>query len=146
MIDIKFLRENPDIVKENIKKKFQNHKLVLVDEVIELDVKNREVKLKGDELRSMRNSLSSQIGNLMKNGQRDEAEKIKQNKLFAVLSALKYIVEKGTSPEYGARPLKRLIQQEIEDQLTDLLLAGELQNSNVVVNVNENGLVFTNQN
>ena len=77
MIDIKFLRENPDIVKENIKKKFQDHKLVLVDEVIELDVKNREVKLKGDELRSMRNSLSSQIGNLMKNGQRDEAEKIK---------------------------------------------------------------------
>ncbi len=77
MIDIKFLRENPDIVKENIKKKFQDHKLILVDEVIELDVKNREVKLKGDELRSMRNSLSSQIGNLMKNGQRDEAEKIK---------------------------------------------------------------------
>ena len=77
MIDIKFLRENPDIVKENIKKKFQDHKLVLVDEVIELDKKNREVKLKGDELRSMRNSLSSQIGNLMRNGEKDEAEKIK---------------------------------------------------------------------
>ena len=77
MIDIKFLRENPDIVKENIKKKFQNHKLVLVDEVIELDQKNREVKLKGDELRSMRNSLSSQIGELMKKGQKDEANEIK---------------------------------------------------------------------
>ena len=66
MIDIKFLRENPDIVKENIRKKFQNHKLVLVDEVIDLDKKNREVKLNGDELRSKRNSLSNQIGNLMR--------------------------------------------------------------------------------
>ena len=77
MIDIKFLRENPDAVKENIKKKFQNHKLVLVDEVIELDKKNREAKLKGDELRSQRNSLSSEIGNLMRNGKKDEAEEIK---------------------------------------------------------------------
>ena len=54
MIDIKFLRENPEIVKENIKKKFQDHKLVLVDEVIDLDQKNREVKLKGDNLRADR--------------------------------------------------------------------------------------------
>lgn len=77
MIDIKFLRENPDIVKENIKKKFQDHKLVLVDEVINLDLKNREVKLNGDELRSKRNSLSSKIGALMKEGKKEEAEKIK---------------------------------------------------------------------
>ena len=77
MIDIKFLRENPEIVKENIKKKFQNHKLVLVDEVLELDKKNRDAKLAGDELRMKRNSLSSDIGNLMKNGKKDEAEKIK---------------------------------------------------------------------
>ena len=77
MIDIKLIRENPDLVKENIKKKFQDHKLELVDKVLELDSKNREVKLKGDELRSSRNSLSSQIGNLMKSGNRDEAEKIK---------------------------------------------------------------------
>ena len=77
MLDIKFVRENPDIVKENIKKKFQDHKLVLVDEVIELDAKNREVKLKGDELRSSRNSLSSQIGALMKQGKKEEAEEIK---------------------------------------------------------------------
>ena len=61
-------------------------------------------------------------------------------------SALRYIVEKGTSPEYGARPLKRLIQQEIEDSLTDALLSGQLQNQNVIVNVDENGLNFTNQN
>ena len=78
MIDIKFLRENPDIVKENIKKKFQDHKLVLVDEVIELDEKNRSLKLKGDELRSSRNSLSSQIGALMKEGKKEEAEKVKE--------------------------------------------------------------------
>ena len=52
MLDIKFVRENPELVKENIKKKFQDHKLVLVDEVLELDVKNREVKAKGDELRA----------------------------------------------------------------------------------------------
>ena len=77
MIDIKLIRENPELVKENIKKKFQDHKLELVDKVLELDKKNREIKLKGDELRASRNSLSSQIGNLMKNGNREEAEKIK---------------------------------------------------------------------
>ena len=77
MIDIKLLRENPELVKENIKKKFQDHKLVLVDEVLELDTKNREAKLKGDDLRSKRNSLSSQIGNLMKQGKKEEAAGIK---------------------------------------------------------------------
>ncbi len=78
MLDIKFVRENPALVKENIKKKFQAHKLHLVDEVIELDTKNRTTKLKGDELRSSRNSLSSEIGILMKNGKKDEAEAIKK--------------------------------------------------------------------
>ena len=77
MIDIKFLRENPDIVKENIKKKFQNHKLHLVDEVIDFDSKKRAVNLRGDELRSKRNSLSSEIGNLMRSGKKDDAEAIK---------------------------------------------------------------------
>ncbi len=78
MIDIKFLRENPEIVKENIKKKFQEHKLHLVDEIIELDKKSRELTLKGDELRASRNSLSSQIGNLMREGKKEEAENIKK--------------------------------------------------------------------
>ena len=77
MIDIKFLRENPDVVKDNIRKKFQDSKLVLVDEVIELDIKNREAKLNGDNLRAKRKLLSSQIGTLMKNGQKEEAEEIK---------------------------------------------------------------------
>ena len=61
MLDIKFLRENPDLVKENIKKKFQNHKLELVDQVIELDKKYREFQLEGDTLRMDRNSLSKEI-------------------------------------------------------------------------------------
>jgi len=79
MIDIKFLRENPDVVRENIKKKYQDHKLVLVDEVLELDKKNREATLKGDELRNKRKTLSGEIGNLMRNGQKDEAEKVKED-------------------------------------------------------------------
>ena len=78
MIDIKLLRENPELVKENIKKKFQNHKLILVDEIIDLDKKNREVTLKGDELRAARNSYSSQIGQLMREGKKEEAEEIKK--------------------------------------------------------------------
>ena len=78
MIDIKLIRENPDLVKENIKKKFQDYKLCLVDEILELDKKNREVKLNGDDLRMNRNSLSNQIGLLMRNGKKDEAEAIKK--------------------------------------------------------------------
>ena len=77
MIDIKFLRENPDIVKDNIKKKYQDQKLILVDEVIDLDKKNREAQLNGDNLRAKRKSLSSQIGELMKAGKKEEAENIK---------------------------------------------------------------------
>ena len=78
MIDIKLVRENPELVKENIKKKFQDHKLHLVDEVLELDKKTREVKLNGDELRASRNALSSKIGSLMREGKKDEAENVKQ--------------------------------------------------------------------
>ena len=78
MIDIKLIRENPDLVKENIKKKFQDYKLCLVDEILELDKKNREVKLNGDDLRMNRNSLSNQIGLLMRDGKKDEAETIKK--------------------------------------------------------------------
>ena len=77
MIDIKFLRENPEIVKQNIKNKFQDQKLPLVDEVIELDKKKREATVKGDELRNKRNSLSDKIGQLMRDGKKEDAEKIK---------------------------------------------------------------------
>ena len=77
MIDIKLIRENPDLVKENIKKKFQDEKLGLVDEVYEYDKTYREYKLEGDNLRAKRNDLSSQIGGFMREGKKDEAEKIK---------------------------------------------------------------------
>ena len=77
MIDIKFLRENPDAVKENIKKKFQDSKLPLVDEVIELDAQLRKAQQRGDSLRADRNRISKEIGGFMAKGQKDEAEKPK---------------------------------------------------------------------
>ena len=78
MIDIKLIRENRELVKENIKKKFQDEKLPLVDEVFELDKEVREAKLKGDNLRSEKNNLSKSIGTLMKDGKKDEAEELKK--------------------------------------------------------------------
>ncbi len=78
MIDIKFLRENPDIVKQNIKNKFQDEKLPLVDEVIELDAKSRDAKGKADALRAERNKISKQIGALMAQGKKEEAEETKK--------------------------------------------------------------------
>lgn len=78
MIDIKIIRNNPEIVVENLKKKFQEHKIPLVDEVIELDQKVREVQVKADELRAKRNSISKEIGVCMKNGNKQEAENLKQ--------------------------------------------------------------------
>ena len=77
MIDIKFLRENPDAVKENIKKKFQDKKLELVDRVIELDAESRAVKQQADELRSNRNKISKQIGALMAQGKKEEGMALK---------------------------------------------------------------------
>ena len=78
MIDIKIIRENPELVKENIKKKFQDHKLVLVDEVISLDKESRELTLMCDELRGKRNSKSKEIGGLMAQGKKEEADAIKK--------------------------------------------------------------------
>ena len=77
MLDLRFVRENPEIVKENIKKKFQDQKLPLVDEVIELDKLCRAAKGEADELRGSRNRLSKQIGALMAQGKRDETEEVK---------------------------------------------------------------------
>ena len=77
MLDIKFVRENPDIVKENIKKKFEDEKLPLVDEVIALDEEARTIQAEADELKASRNALSKQIGAAMKAGNKEEAEKIK---------------------------------------------------------------------
>lgn len=77
MLDIKFLRENPEMVKQNICNKFQNHKLVMVDEVIELDKENRGIKQEVEALRADRNKISKEIGKLMAQGKREEAEKVK---------------------------------------------------------------------
>ena len=77
MIDIRFLRENPDVVKENIKKKFQDEKLPLVDEVFEMDIKVREAQTKADNLKAEKNKMSGEIGKLMKDKKIDEANEIK---------------------------------------------------------------------
>lgn len=107
MIDIKFLRENPDIVKQNIKNKFQDEKLPLVDEVIELDEKSRSVKCKGDELRAQRNSLSDQIGNLMRNGQKEEAESVKEQ----VKEINQKLVENEKLEEEYSEKIKKIMMQ-----------------------------------
>ena len=106
MIDIKFLRENPDIVKQNIKNKFQDHKLPLVDEVIELDAKSRAAKQQADDLRANRNKISKQIGALMAQGKKEEA------------MALKEQVAKD------AETLKELEEQEtqLQEQVTKIMM------------------------
>ena len=78
MLDIKFVRENPDAVKENIRKKFQDHKLVLVDQVIEEDQELRIIQQEADQLRSRRKTVSKEIGSLMKQGKKEEAETVKK--------------------------------------------------------------------
>ena len=78
MLDIKFVRENPEIVKQNIRNKFQDKKLPLVDEVLELDKRNREIKQEVEALRAERNKLSKEIGGLMKQGKKEEAEEVKR--------------------------------------------------------------------
>ena len=78
MLDIKFLRQNPDVVKENIKKKFQDEKLPLVDEVIELDKRNREIKGEVEALRAEKNKVSKEIGACMAHGEKEKAEELKK--------------------------------------------------------------------
>ena len=78
MLDIKLVRENPELVKENIRKKFQDSKLVLVDEVVALDTEYRTIRKKADDLRAKRNSDSKQIGMLLKEGKKAEAQAVKE--------------------------------------------------------------------
>ena len=106
MIDIKFLRENPDIVKENIKKKFQDSKLSLVDEVIELDAESRKIKGQADDLRAQRNKYSKEIGKLFSQGKREEAEEMK-----------KLVTEKGE--ELAALEAK---EAELSQKVTDIMM------------------------
>ena len=106
MLDIKFVRENPEIVKENIKKKFQDKKLPLVDEVIELDDERRKVIARADELRANRNKISKQIGALMAQGKRDEAEEVKKQ-VTAQAQELDKLAKRET--ELGAEVTKRMM-------------------------------------
>ena len=107
MIDIKFLREHPDIVKQNIKNKFQDEKLPLVDEVIDFDKKYRDIILTDDKLRSERNSNSKQIGILMSQGKKDEAEILKE-KVSEINSKLdeNEELEKNYSAEIKSRMMR----------------------------------------
>ena len=106
MLDIRFVRENPDVVKENIKKKFQDNKLSLVDEVIELDAKKRETQQEADALRADRNKLSKQIGALMGQGKKEEAEVVK-----AQVAA-------------GAKRLEELsvLEKELDEKVTKIMM------------------------
>ena len=106
MIDIKLLRTDPDLVRENIKKKFQDEKLPLVDEVIELDAKSRAAKQEADELRANRNKISKQIGALMAQGKKDEAMALKDE----VAKEAKRLEELETK------------QKELDDQVTNKMM------------------------
>ena len=128
MIDIKFLRENPDIVKENIKKKFQDHKLPLVDEVIELDKKNRQSKLNGDNLRNERKKLSTEIGNLMKSGKKDEADSVK-----AKVQELNEALEKNEALENQYAEEIKLRMMKIPNIMHPSVPIGEDDSKNVEI-------------
>lgn len=107
MLDMKFLRENPEIVKENIKKKFQDHKIELVDKVIAMDKEYRSLKQRGDELRSKRNAMSKEIGGLMAKGLKDEANAIKA-KVQAMADEMKETEVKETEL---AEKIKEMMMQ-----------------------------------
>ena len=116
MIDIKFLRENPDIVKENIRKKFQDRKLELVDRVIELDVESRRAQTEANELRADRNRLSKEIGALMKQGKKDEAEATKA-KVNAAAERLAELEAKETELAASIREIMLTIPNIIDDSV-----------------------------
>ncbi len=113
MLDIKFVRENPDLVKENIKKKFQDHKLPLVDEVIELDARNRAAVSEASALRAERNKLSKTIGALMGQGKKEEAEQVKAQ-VAAQAQRLKELEEEEDKLAARVREIMLVIPQIID--------------------------------
>ena len=128
MIDIKFLRENPEMVKENIKKKFQDHKLPLVDEVIELDVESRKAKQEADDLRSNRNKISKEIGALMAQGKKEEAE-AKKAEVAANAKRLEELEEKETELEEKIKKIMMTIPNIIDPSVP----IGKDDNENVEI-------------
>ena len=113
MLDIKFLRTNPDIVKQNIKNKFQDDKLPLVDEVIELDKEFREAKTRAEYLRSQRNKISKQIGALMGQGKKEEADEVKKQ-VTDMASELEALSVKETELEEKIRKIMLIIPNIID--------------------------------
>ncbi len=128
MIDIKFLRENPDDVKENIKKKFQMHRIDLVDQVIELDKKARELIVKGDELRQSRNLLSKEIGNFMREGKKEEAEDTK-----AKVNAINEELVQNEKLETEYREKVNSIMMKIPNMMHESVPRGKDDSENVEV-------------
>ena len=116
MIDIKFLRENPDKVKENIKKKFQDKKLELVDKVIKLDEEYREVKVKADNLRKERNDISDNIGALMREGKKEEGLALK-TKVTNINEELKGLEEKEETLSKEIREIMYMIPNMVADDV-----------------------------
>lgn len=116
MLDIRLVRENPDLVKENIKKKFQEEKLHLVDEVLELDEKGRAVKTEGDNLRAERNKVSKEIGALMGQGKKDEAEKAKAH-VGEINDRLTHIEEETRNFEEEIKTRMQKIPQIIDESV-----------------------------
>ena len=106
MIDIKIIRENPELVKENIKKKFQDKKLGLVDEVIALDSEYREVKVKADNYRKDRNEISDKIGNLMREGKKEEGLSLKEQ-VVKINEELKELEERETVLEKDIKEINK---------------------------------------
>ena len=114
MIDIKLIRENSDLVKENIKKKFQDEKLGLVDEVYELDKTYREYKLEGDNLRAKRNELSKEIGSLMREGKTSDAQKLK-NEVTRINERIKELEESEENLDAEIKSRMMVIPNIIDD-------------------------------
>ena len=128
MLDIKFLRQNPDIVKENIKKKFQDQKLPMVDEVIELDKQQRECQQRSDYLRSQRNSISKGIGGLMAQGKKEEAETEKK-KVSDMAEEMAQLDEKMA--DLGAKIRERMLV--IPNIIDDSVPVGRDDSENVEI-------------
>ena len=116
MLDIKFVRENPEKVKENIKKKFQDNKLHLVDEVLKLDSEYREIKVKADNYRNERNTISDQIGTLMREGKKDEGLALKE-KVTKINEELKELEEKENSLSNDIKEIMYKIPNIIADDV-----------------------------
>ena len=128
MLDIRFLRENPDVVRQNIKNKFQDSKLPLVDEVIELDKRNRKIKQEVEALRADRNKISKMIGGLMKEGKREEAEEAKKQ-----VTANAETVEKLSAEEKEVEEKIKTIMMTIPNIIDPSVPIGKDDSENVEV-------------